>query len=337
MDEHNDVPTDRLFQELLNLAKETFSLWNQRWIGYSWRSYYYTHTVRVRNLALEIGRRENADLKVVECASLLHDITKKYDGKILSDDSGARIIDPNGFWRNELVMPDGDNIVTKIYREFNLFHTTHNESGAIVARRLLILYGLPESFIEKVCSVIRCHVKPRNIDRKEIVARYDLVEKRTLFDADTIDANLGLVAFFRNIQIYARRCSEMGEEPNLQDYLQTITKWALSKASFLSEMMTQAGSEIATNRYRSLSKYLKILKDEQDSGHDETLSNGLEGAILLFMNANDDPDIDKLINQIRSDWLPAQKLAEHSPNTTSLSENVEIFCRDLEEEICGKA
>ncbi|PIZ68623.1 MAG: phosphohydrolase, partial [Candidatus Portnoybacteria bacterium CG_4_10_14_0_2_um_filter_44_20] len=36
----------------------------------------WTHVERVRNLALKIGRKEKADLGILEIAALLHDICK---------------------------------------------------------------------------------------------------------------------------------------------------------------------------------------------------------------------------------------------------------------------
>ena len=127
---------NRLFlndQEILDrlneLVKETFLLWDEDWVDFSWRYYYFEHTQRVRALSLEIGRHEDADLRKLEYAAILHDITKRYDGKILRDSQGRRILDENGLWRNELLMPKRENIVTKLYREFDQFHKLHNVSG----------------------------------------------------------------------------------------------------------------------------------------------------------------------------------------------------------------
>ncbi|MCJ7608261.1 HD domain-containing protein, partial [Candidatus Bathyarchaeota archaeon] len=88
---------------LSELARETFLLWDQSWVDFSWRHYYYEHTQRVRALALEIGRHEAADLDKLQYAALLHDITKRYDGKILRDSQGRRITNEYGFWRNEFL------------------------------------------------------------------------------------------------------------------------------------------------------------------------------------------------------------------------------------------
>ena len=81
----------RHLKEIEDLVRETFSLWDEKRQGFSWRNYYWNHTSRVRALCLEIGRREGADLEKLAYAATLHDITKRYDGRILTDENGRRI------------------------------------------------------------------------------------------------------------------------------------------------------------------------------------------------------------------------------------------------------
>lgn len=45
-----------ILARLSDLMRETFLLWDEPWVDFSWRHYYYEHTQRVRALALEIGR-----------------------------------------------------------------------------------------------------------------------------------------------------------------------------------------------------------------------------------------------------------------------------------------
>ncbi len=55
----------------------------------------WTHVERVRNLALKIGQKEGADLKVLEVAALLHDIARKEEmeqrGKICHAERGEQL------------------------------------------------------------------------------------------------------------------------------------------------------------------------------------------------------------------------------------------------------
>jgi uncharacterized protein len=59
-----------------HLLRERLGDWPAEWEGYHWPGYTYEHTLRVRNLALELARREGADEQVVHLAALLHDIRK---------------------------------------------------------------------------------------------------------------------------------------------------------------------------------------------------------------------------------------------------------------------
>ena len=95
--------------KLQSLAEETFLLWDQVRIGWSWRHYYLNHTLRVRALALELGKREGADPDVVAFAATLHDITKRYDGNVLMGPDGKRQVDKDGYWMTETLQPAREN------------------------------------------------------------------------------------------------------------------------------------------------------------------------------------------------------------------------------------
>jgi len=149
------IDDEAVLKGLNELVKETFLLWDEIWVGFSWRHYYFNHTQRVRALSLEIGRREGADLRKLEYSAVLHDVTKRYDGRVLTDSQGKRVLDENGFWHNELLMPKRENVATKLYRELNQFGNLHNVSGASVAKKLLESYGLPSSFSSSVLLSVR--------------------------------------------------------------------------------------------------------------------------------------------------------------------------------------
>jgi len=55
----------------------------------------FSHTQRVRDMALQLGRKENADLEILNVAALLHDISRKEqdesDGKICHARKGAEL------------------------------------------------------------------------------------------------------------------------------------------------------------------------------------------------------------------------------------------------------
>src|SRR5919197_2754672 len=113
-------------ERLDRLVGETHRLWDQEWVGFSWRNYTYEHMQRVRGLVRTIGRNEGAGARVIEFASTLHDVTKSYDGEIVVGPDGKRILDENGFWQNEVLLPARTNRVTDLYARLGLQGTLHN-------------------------------------------------------------------------------------------------------------------------------------------------------------------------------------------------------------------
>lgn len=80
----------------------------------------FTHTERVVKLALDLGKKENADLEVIELASILHDIGRKEQ-----DESNGKIC--------------------------------HAEKGAELSRNILKRYGYDKETIDKVAHCIESH------------------------------------------------------------------------------------------------------------------------------------------------------------------------------------
>lgn len=80
----------------------------------------WTHTERVRKLALAIGKKEKADLKIIEIVALLHDISRKEEMK-----------------------------------KKGIF--CHAEKGAKEARKILKKYQLNETMISSIAHCIQTH------------------------------------------------------------------------------------------------------------------------------------------------------------------------------------
>ena len=127
--------------EVEALVRETFALWDVVRVGFSWRNYYLNHTYRIRNLSVQMAAAEGGDADLLEMAAILHDITKRYDGNILTGPDGKRVLDEEGFWRNEMIMPDRSNWVTELYDELELQGLIHHVSGAVITDRVLGEYG----------------------------------------------------------------------------------------------------------------------------------------------------------------------------------------------------
>ena len=67
---------DRIIEQLEQIVYGRLGNWPEQWEGYHWPGYTWEHTLRVRNLALQLARRTGADEEVVEVAAILHDIEK---------------------------------------------------------------------------------------------------------------------------------------------------------------------------------------------------------------------------------------------------------------------
>ena len=48
----------QVLNELETLVTETFGLWEHNRVGFQWRHYTWNHTMRVRAMSMELGRRE---------------------------------------------------------------------------------------------------------------------------------------------------------------------------------------------------------------------------------------------------------------------------------------
>ena len=247
-----------VLSELEGLVRETYTLWDEEWVGFSWRNYTYDHVQRVRALARTIGAEEGADDRVLNFAGLLHDITKAYDGEIITDEQGNRVLDENGFWQNETLAPARENVVTEVYDRLDLAGQLHNVSGAHMADWLLSERGYPGQFRVAVGAGHRGALAGR---------RRATVEGRSLYDADTIDANIGMPAFYRNIQIGMRRqdvtFAGRGESfpawlrANLADHLHEyltdrVATWIDGKRKdFIPKMTTADGPASGGRAHRS--------------------------------------------------------------------------------------
>ncbi len=67
---------DQVVHALEQIARERLENWPGQWQGYHWPGYTWEHTLRVRNLALQLARDAGADAEIVEVAAILHDIEK---------------------------------------------------------------------------------------------------------------------------------------------------------------------------------------------------------------------------------------------------------------------
>lgn len=327
--------------EIEALVQETFALWEVVRIGFSWRHYYFNHTQRVRNLSLHLGRQVGADLLKLECAALLHDLTKRYDGAFLMDAQGQRIVDEHGFWRNELVLPTRSNRATDLYERLGLQGQVHHVSGATIAEHLLREYGCGPEFCRDVGEIIRGHVKPGTVSESNLKRVYRQIETRLLHDADMIDSNVGLPAFYRNIQIHAGRAWQQGQPLELEAYLETLPRWINSKEAFLDRTLTEVGRQRAAARQSRKRKLLDELQAEWADHRDLNRTYGLCGVVQFLMGEAADPNLHHRARELRETWLPTRKQqldreTNFAPAAAAAWQRAASFTADLAGEIAGE-
>ncbi len=83
-------------------------------------SHDWNHIIRVRQLCMHIGSKENADLEVLELAAILHDIGRRQQDATKGSSCHAKV-------------------------------------GAMIARELLVKYHLEEGVVDKVVNCIESH------------------------------------------------------------------------------------------------------------------------------------------------------------------------------------
>ncbi len=316
--------------ELEAVVQETYQLWDEVWVGFSWRNYTFDHVMRVRNLARTIAERERGDLRALEFAATLHDVTKSFDGEILLKD-GKRVFDDDGFWLNEKLPPARRNQVVDLYDALDLVGTVHHISGGRIATALLAGHGYDEQFCEFVREIIAAHLKPR-----ETTSAAGL----SLYDADTIDANIGLPAFYRNIQISLHRLeSDMqrkGESldsyfaENLQSYLDSylgerIPTWVNGKRDdFIAKLTTEAGRAVARERTDYLSAEVEEMHAEL-ANFASNVERGRLAIVKQFMTNRGNPRLSSELAYLNDGW---QRTVTPTPEAIA-------FIRRYEREVTG--
>jgi len=309
---HSPLPSE-ISHSLYQLLRQTYASWDAGWVTFTWRAYTYDHVQRVRRLALNLCAQEGGDLVATELAALLHDITKPYDGEIIVDGQGRRIVDERGFWRNHPRLPARHNKVTQLYDHLGLAGTLHNESGAVIAQHLLPEYGFGEDTCRLVAKAIQHHLQPPDDATTEGLC---------LFDADTIDANIGMPSFVRNIYIHLH-LYDLRKEPGTADiaeilqirpmaYLRPyitdqLPSWVAGKRrDFIPRLRTESGHALALRRLKRLDRLFSYLEQEVTTSGENRKRSCLQ-AVMHFITHTDDPSIARETAFLADGWLREAK------------------------------
>jgi hypothetical protein len=241
-----------------------------------------------------------------------------------------------------MIMPSRSNWVTKLYDELELQGMIHHVSGAVITDRVLGDYGHDAPYRESVAEVVRGHLKPENLGEAEFNRRYRLVESRILYDADTIDPNLGLTAFYRNVQIHAGGLLRRGEALDLEGYVRGLPRWVGMKDEFIDKMITARGREIAAERQRRNRELCAQFQEELEA---VALNDayGMLGCVRYLMTDAEDPSLHRHARGLREEWLPQREQAlaeERTHDRSAAAESLQRargFIGQLEAEIAGQA
>lgn len=190
----------------------------------------WTHVERVRNLALKIGKKEKADLSIVEAAAYLHDIGRKEE------------MDTKG----------------KI---------CHAEKGMKLAEEILSAYDLSKEIVENIKHCVLTHRYRNNHIPQTIEARvlYD-ADKLDSIGAVGIGRDFFFAGYMgdckclytgnekKNIK-NAEKYEYTSEDSALLEYY-----YKLSKVK--SKILTKAGKEIAEERHVYMKDFFKRFEKE---------------------------------------------------------------------------
>ena len=175
-------------------------------------------------------------------------------------------------------------------------------------------YGFPEDFCDGVGSIIRTHLKPSESNLEKTREFNENLEGRILHEADTIDSNLGLVAFFRNIGIHTYSMMQRTGKADLKDYIEGIPRWLNMKEDFLPRMQTNTGRKRGEERQkRNWEIWSLIEKEKEDFELNEKY--GILGIVKYFMSCCEDPNMQEQMAYVENEWLPERRSMLPSENS----------------------
>jgi uncharacterized protein len=184
------------------------------------------HTERVYNLAMHIGKKENADLEIISLAAFLHDIARKYQ-----DESKGEI--------------------------------DHAEKGAEMAREVLKKYAVPAEKIEAIVHCIRSHryrsnIKPESLEAKILsdADKLDGMGAIGLGRAFSFAGHIGAKVHNKNVDVTKT------EQYSIDD---TAWREYEMKLKFLKDrMLTNEGKRLAVERHIFMEQFFNRLNKEVD-------------------------------------------------------------------------
>ncbi|MDH4330878.1 MAG: HD domain-containing protein [Candidatus Moranbacteria bacterium] len=193
------------------------------------------HVERVRNVALRIGKKEKADLGILELAVLLHDVER-------------------------------NNEMNEGRKEGCRVKFCHALEGGKIARNILKKYKLKDEDIENIVHCVESHRFRNELKPKTI-------EAKCLYDADKIDG-IGAVGIGRDFLFagsHGSRCLYTGNEKEIaksgKDYSYTkedsaVLEYEIKLKHTYKKMLTKSGKKFAKERSDFMKEFFKRFWEE---------------------------------------------------------------------------
>jgi len=183
----------------------------------------WSHVDRVRNLALAIGKKEKADLRVLEVACLLHDIGRKEE------------MDSNGKF-------------------------CHAEKGAELAEKFLLKLKLDKKDIENIKHCIVSHrFRNEHIPKTtEAKVLFD-ADKLDSIGAVGIGRDFLFAGFIKN-PMYTGREKDLIKKGNDKSYTKddtAVMEFEFKLKKIKNKILTKTGKIIAKNRHEYMVDFFK--------------------------------------------------------------------------------
>jgi len=184
----------------------------------------WSHVERVRKLALMIGKKEKADLFVLEIASLLHDIKRKEE------------IDSKG----------------------SFCHATEGEKEG---RMILDKYNISDKQKKNICHCIRTHRfrnndQPKTIEAKVLfdADKLDSIGAVGLGRAFLFAGSVGSCKMYTNKE---KEIAKLDKDMTFKEGDSAILEYEVKLKKIKNMMMTKAGKEIAKDRHNYMVEFIK--------------------------------------------------------------------------------
>jgi hypothetical protein len=185
----------------------------------------------------------------------------------------------------------------------------HHDSGARIATTLLSERGYSAVFCAHVAEIIQSHLK---------VTESSSVEGAIIYDADTIDSNIGLPALYRNLMINLRGRDRQAQGrglPNADEeltadpeaffrpwILERLPGWVSSKhRDFVVRMNTDSAKELADARIERLGILVEQLAHEL-SDFDTSLRTGRLAVLWSFAVNRKGAMLSRQLGSLRDGW-----------------------------------